>query len=49
MEKEKNNDYFYGDFIKKERLKHGLSQKDLASSLSVSFKRFLNMKKEKFI
>lgn len=37
MEKEKNNDYFYGDFIKKERLKHGLSQKALASSLSVSF------------
>ncbi len=37
MEKEKNNDCFYGDFIKKERLKHGLSQKDLALFLSVSF------------
>ena len=37
MKKEKNNDYFYGDFIKKERLRLGLSQKDLALSLSVSF------------
>ena len=37
MKKENNNDYFYGDFIKKERLRLGLSQKDLALSLSVSF------------
>ena len=32
-----NSEYFYGDFIKQERIKLGLSQKDLASSLSVSF------------
>lgn len=31
------NNYFYGDFIKKERIKLGLSQKDLALKLSLSF------------